>query len=707
MLSSFRSKLLLTLLGVVFLSTLLITLFVRGKTEDQISYLQHKSAQDFLYAVTLSVESQYNHLLADQEMLLEHKRQDIQKVLQIAASGIENQYQRYELGVISEAEAKKQAIEFLRKMEESGGGGFWIQDTTPSFSKIVMHSTMPQFEGYNSNDPLFNCGQDTENNLFVLAVETARNEGAGYLNYQCDRMVGDFPANKNEQLAYVMLFKKWNWVVGLGVPLDDLQLEIDKQVDILLSDLTKVFQEIRVGKSGYMYLFTGDMDMLIHPSLVGADFSNARNPASGNLILDDLMTAAKSPEKMLEYIWDKPPEHKGEFRFWKTAHITYFEPLDWYFGSTVYSDEIEAPAKDISNYILLISLVILVLTFYLSLLLSNNLSKPLQLLSQAAQKIEFDKLDKAVVPVTGSEETRHLGSMLNRMLESFRDAIQAKLALESRLHQAEKMESVGRLAAGIAHEINTPTQFVSTNVHFLEDAHHDIEGLIKKINNRLQLAHENKEIPQDILDDVSGYMESADWDFLEEEIPQALEQSEDGLKRVAKIVQAMKNFSHPGSGELELTDINEGVQNTVTVARNEWKYAAEMVFRLNKDLPQVPCYRDELNQVILNMIINSAHAIKEHNRGEEEKGTITISTGIEGDTAQIIIHDTGVGMDNEMVAKIFDPFFTTKEVGKGSGQGLAIAHDIIINKHGGTIDVESKPGIGTTFVIGLPVKNPT
>jgi len=202
---------------------------------------------------------------------------------------------------------------------------------------------------------------------------------------------------------------------------------------------------------------------------------------------------------------------------------------------------------------------------------------------------------------------------------------------------------------------------------------------------------------------VDEALAEADLEFLEEEVPKACARALDGLDRVARIVQAMKNFSHPGSEERKPTDINKAVQNTVIVARNEWKYAAEVETDLAPELPLVSCYAADINQVLLNMLVNAAHAISDV-PGEGVRGRITISTSQQGAFVEIRVSDTGTGIPRENLERIFDPFFTTKPVGKGTGQGLTIAHDIVVNKHGGSIDVESQVGRGTTFTVRLPLE---
>ncbi len=277
--------------------------------------------------------------------------------------------------------------------------------------------------------------------------------------------------------------------------------------------------------------------------------------------------------------------------------------------------------------------------------------------------------------------------------------------LESLLAQAQKLESIGQLAAGIAHEINTPIQYVGDNTHFLGEAFGDLNILLDNYNTFLTAVKERK-VTDEMVKVIETSTEEADLEYLLEEIPSAIEQSLDGIKRVAKIVLSMKEFSHPGEEAKTAIDINKAIESTITVSHNEWKYVADLVTDFDPKLPLVQCFPGEINQVILNIIINAIHAIADVvGDGSEKKGCITISTRSIKDWIEIYINDTGSGIPEEARPKIFDPFFTTKEIGKGSGQGLAISHNVLVNKHSGTFTFETEMGKGTTFIIRLPLSN--
>ena len=275
--------------------------------------------------------------------------------------------------------------------------------------------------------------------------------------------------------------------------------------------------------------------------------------------------------------------------------------------------------------------------------------------------------------------------------------------MEIQLQQALKLEAVGQLAAGIAHEINTPTQYVGDNTRFLQDAFADLSKILECCGQLVEARRAGKP-DTSLFAELETKIREADLAYLNREIPRAVSQSLEGVARVAKIVRAMKEFSHPGGDEKQSVDLNHAIESTITVCRNEWKYVAEMVTDLEPDLPMVPCLPDEFNQVILNLIINAAHAIGDViGSTENTKGTITIRTRSEGNWVEIRVSDTGTGIPLEARPKIFTPFFTTKEIGKGTGQGLAISRAVIVGKHGGTIDFETAVGRGTTFIIRLPL----
>lgn len=276
--------------------------------------------------------------------------------------------------------------------------------------------------------------------------------------------------------------------------------------------------------------------------------------------------------------------------------------------------------------------------------------------------------------------------------------------LESQLRHAQKLESIGQLAAGIAHEINTPTQYVGDNTRFIRDAFTDINNVLEKYNELLDAARKGT-IDAELILKVEEEKEISDLEYLIAELPVAIQQSLEGVSRIARIVQSMKDFAHPGSTEKKAVDLNRAIESTITVARNEWKYVADLETEFDDSLPLVPCFLSEFNQVVLNMVINASHSIGDVvGDGSKGKGKIKITTTkVNDDWAEVRVSDSGAGIPAEIQSKVFDPFFTTKEVGKGTGQGLAISHTVVVDKHNGKLSFETEEGKGTTFIIQLPL----
>lgn len=344
----------------------------------------------------------------------------------------------------------------------------------------------------------------------------------------------------------------------------------------------------------------------------------------------------------------------------------------------------------------------LVLVGILALITYKSFASPIRKL-EAAAKNSIDHNKPFNLSESGPYEIRSVTKRLRGLINGLESRVKKRTAalqksnerlqlemqqrkeLETQLVHAQKMEAVGQLASGIAHEINSPSQFANDNILFLKDA---TDGFIKKLN-------QSPDAPDD-----------GDIDFFKENAPEAVEQAAEGIYRITTIVKSMKNFAYRDAESAKRNnDLNQAIRSTVVVATNEWKYHAQLDLNLQEDLPLVPCNVGEINQVVLNLIVNGAHAIRDR-ISDGQKGNIVVSTRHYPDAGCVIIAiaDNGGGIPPKVQARIFEPFFTTKEVGVGTGQGLAIAHNVIVKSHQGQIWFDSKEGIGTTFYIKLPME---
>ena len=296
-------------------------------------------------------------------------------------------------------------------------------------------------------------------------------------------------------------------------------------------------------------------------------------------------------------------------------------------------------------------------------------------------------------------ELENYSENLEKMVEERTSELKKTLSdlqnTQSQLLQAEKLASIGQLAAGVAHEINNPVGFVKSNLGTIEEYRADLTDLLESYEILEAVLNKEDKPAQKILKDIQAMRDEIDIDFIQDDYAKVIEESIEGMERVAKIVADLKDFAHVDKAEIEHVDINRGIESTINIVWNELKYKAEVIKDFG-ELPLVKCYPQRLNQVFTNILVNAAHAI-------DKKGEIRISTSAYNEHVEIKISDTGSGIPPEVIPKIFDPFFTTKEVGKGTGLGLNMAYNII-KKHKGTIDVETQVGKGTTFIIRLQVE---
>ncbi len=331
----------------------------------------------------------------------------------------------------------------------------------------------------------------------------------------------------------------------------------------------------------------------------------------------------------------------------------------------------------------------------------DNGTAALQMLLIQKQEVHLIASNRGQIPVLFSgAPMRAEGGALDAVVCSAVDLRQRK-ELEHEFRQAHKLESVGRLAAGIAHEINTPIQFIGDSVHFLDEAFADCESVADAYRALRDVAKTNAALAP-LLEKIAATEGAVDMDFLRSEIPQSIRRILGGVQRVSSIVSAMKDFAHPGSAEKEAGNLNHAVETTLAVARNEYKYVADVDLDL-AEIPAVFCSTGDLNQILLNLIVNAANAIEDRVGGSGERGRIRIRTHREGDHVVLEIRDTGCGIPIAIRDKIFDPFFTTKDVGRGSGQGLAISRQLIVERYAGDISFTSEVGVGTTFSVRLRI----
>jgi PAS domain S-box-containing protein len=334
--------------------------------------------------------------------------------------------------------------------------------------------------------------------------------------------------------------------------------------------------------------------------------------------------------------------------------------------------------------------------------------KVMTAISAAASRDEMTVIPSRMTTPEGGEvhnEIRVVRSGEDEAVCIIRDVTREKEA-EEHLSRGQKLQAIGQLAAGMAHEINTPIQYIGDNLHFAKEAIPDLLGLVEAYHTAIQESAASA-IPATVLAQLSEREATVDVTYLRETLPGALASALEGVAQVSKIVRAMKTLEDVGRQVRVPTDLNALVENATVVATNAWNNAAELILRLDPTLPFVDCVTGEIAQVILNLVANAAQAIADKVGNSGIKGTLVITTSQHGQDVELRVSDDGVGIAESIRPRIFDPFFTTRPVGKGTGQGLAQIHSAVVKLHRGSIRFESQVGMGTTFIVRLPVRTPT
>lgn len=436
MFKTLRSRIIVVVTGIVCLTMLTLITLGHLETERAIFLAQDQMTKNLLATVVLNVENEYNSLVFHRRAMLERRKEELRNINGLAVNFIDGCYRDFQEGLISEAEAQRRAIKEIEQLRYDNGVGYvFINDLGQPIPRMIMHPTMPELDGKVLDDPKFDCALGQRKNLFQAFVDVSLAEGEGYVDYLWPKPTADGLTVEQPKLSHVRLFRPWGWVVGTGLYIDDIELESKKRLDAILVELRQTFNKVKVGESGYMYLFNGKMEMFLHPTLAGADFTRLINPVTGNPILHDLAEAARNPDTPLDYLWEKPPEHGEQYTFWKRSYVAYYPPLDWYIASSVYFEEKEHSATQLTTKLLYLSLAFLGLALLLALFLSKSLTLPLRRLISSAQNLRIDSQEELKIPVSGPEETRELGQILDQMLSSIRKAVAEKEELLSAVAQ--------------------------------------------------------------------------------------------------------------------------------------------------------------------------------------------------------------------------------------------------------------------------------
>ncbi|UZP68768.1 cache domain-containing protein [Desulfovibrio mangrovi] len=429
-----------------------VTFFAQREITRSASQTEFKHAQGLVEAVYLNVVNEYQSLIFYEQTALERRKQELRAVMDIAYAVVQRCYAKYKSGIVSESAAKEEAREALRSFRYDEGVGYiWLNNTESPIPKLIMHPTLPELVGKPNDDPKFNVAMGPDKNLFVAFRKTVENGGSGYVNYLWPKPTPGGLSSDQPKLSYVRIFKEWEWIIGTGVYIDDIETDVTKRRNAILQELQDTFSKITIAESGYMYIFTGERNFIIHPLYTNVEGRQLLNHLTGRPLLEELVEASQG-DGTYEYLWDKPPDHVGEFRFRKRGYVKYFTPLDWYICAAVYTDELEKPGLELRNKIILLSGTILVFALLTAAACSGRIVSPLLRLTAAAKAIRERGVYAVDIPVSGPSETRELGIVINQMLESITRSMKEKEQLVSELAEGnrELVASNERLETEIA-----------------------------------------------------------------------------------------------------------------------------------------------------------------------------------------------------------------------------------------------------------------
>ncbi len=696
MFNSLHSRILLTVISTLVLTVLAIAYFVHKETIHTLSVNQDENARNLLNAVVLSVENEYTSLVFHKQTALEIRKNGGKHIVSVVMAVLGELHRSVLAKEMRLDQAQDRAKAMIREMRYDRGVGYlWINDTKRPIPRMVMHPTLPHLNNTILDDSRFNCALGKKQNLFQAFVDVCLARGEGFVDYLWPKPFENGLTEDQPKISYVALFRPWGWVVGTGVYIEDIEADAQKRRLAILEELKQTFARVRTTQSGYLFIFNGKNEMLIHPALTGTSAQDLVNPSTGQPIMEDLVAASRTPEKVFEYIWDKPPDHKGEYRFKKRAYIRYFDPLDWYIGSSLYVDEIESQSRVLEKKIFFLALVGLVLAILISTLVARSLTTPLEKLMTHVGTMETEGITGAgQAPETGTVETRAFAHVLNKMVVSVQRVLREKETLVSELKDAR----------------NHLEQRVEVRTAELQAANKALKGAKEKaeIANKAKsefLANMSHEI-RTPMNAVLGFAEILKGRVTDKELSHYISSIYSSGKALLSLINDILDLSKVEAGKLELdlgpVDIR-GLFKEMEVLFFQRAEDKGLGFRIEvaNELPgAVLMDKVRLRQILVNLLGNAVKFT--------DHGHISLSVAcdfLEHSRRSLLdlkvrVKDTGMGMTREESEMIFDSFEQLKAVRSGNyggtGLGLAITRRLT-RMMNGRIVVESSPGRGSCF----------
>ncbi len=422
--NSLKWRIIVVISGIVAISLIVPAVFIQHMAKDALAEEVEKNAFGMLNATTEQVESQYNSILYHKSSMLERRKIELKNNIEIVFSMIEMTYIKYRNGYFNEDIAKKNALIVLKNLRYGDGVGyFWVNDLGYPYPKMIMHPTIPGLDGQILDDPGFNCALGKKENLFKAAVDITgtSSDKDGYIDYLWPKPTSTGLTQQQPKISYVRRFEPWNWVIGTGVYIDDIEKDVQDRIDTVINDLNNSFKTQKIGEGGYFFIFNEKNKMLVHPNKANVDFSKIKNPSTGGIFVDDIKKVVANKLNVMEYKWDRPG-YEGDYRFSKRVYVSYFEPLGWYICSSVYIDDLESKINKLTNVIIIFFSVFSAIAFLLALLMSKSISNPLNKLISIINETDKDGIPIKTIPDSDVQEIEKLSSTLRNMISSITES---------------------------------------------------------------------------------------------------------------------------------------------------------------------------------------------------------------------------------------------------------------------------------------------
>lgn len=643
--SRLSSQFLIVILGIIISVFTVIYLYSVPLIKQKVFEIERHSSRLALNNVYEIASRMYASLEEYRAQALNHHQQQLKVAVSLTESFLRTRFREAHRNGITMENARKMAFSDLREFTYGNNDYIWVANK----DAVLLSHPDPRYHGKSSNEIVDNSGQAIVANVTRLAMQ----EGEGFYRYQWNRLSESAISDK---VSYVKHFPEWGIVIGSGVYLDDLEQEVSERKERALNDLREALGEIKLAKTGYLYVFDSDRRMLIHPNpnIDGTNFATLLNPKTKNSISDDLIAVADTGKELL-YQWDKPSD-QGHYEYEKLSLVRYLEGFDWYICSSVYLDELRSSSHTLSNRIMTLATLTLIGALLISTIFVNHITRPLEQLAKTALRVRRGDLS-AKTGIKRNDEVGILASGFDSMVERLSDNIDS---LDSKVKQrteelletnakAQRMSAVGQLAGGLAHDFNNLLSIIMGNLILAKEQFPQVTGLDKYLSPALRAS-----------------------------------------KRGADITQRLLAFSRRQPLRPKITLIQTLIQETTDLLRGTLGEQIEVTFIANIPHPTyVNVDPSHLENTLINLALNARDAMPD---GGKLVFSCALKTGpiannydetVEpGSYIEISVRDTGFGFSEEALRLAFEPFFSTKPGNNNSGLGLSMVYGFVKQSHG-------------------------